>query len=97
MPEGTFGRIAVTILVLLFGYLAIGNLLHRVILPEPAPNPDSYPRVGDLLVSRAEGFAQKVTGIQGEWIVGELVIEPNAPGPPLHYHEFFNEQFSVVE
>ncbi len=97
MPGGTFGRIVVTILVLLFAYLAIGNLLHRAIFPQTVPDPASYPRVGDLLVSRAEGFTQKVTGIQGEWITGELVIEPNAPGPPLHYHENFDERFFVVE
>ena len=60
-----FGRIVVTLLVILFGYLAIGNLLHRAIFPQPAPDPASYPRVGDILVSRAEGFVQKVTGIEG--------------------------------
>ena len=97
MPGGTFGRIVVTIFVVLFGYLAIGNLLHRAIFPQPPPDPASYPKVGDLLVSRAEGFVQKVTGIDGDWITSELVIEPNAIGPPLHYHETFDEQFSVVE
>lgn len=97
MPGGTFGRIVVTILVLLFVYLAIGNLLHRAIFPQTVPDPASYPRVGDLIVSRAEGFVQTVTGVDGEWIISELIIEPNALGPPLHYHEFFNEQFSVVE
>jgi len=97
MPGGTFGRIVVTILGLLFVYLAIGNLLHRTVFPQILPDPASYPRVGDILVSRAEGFVQTVTGIDGEWLIGELVIEPNSSGAPLHYHEFFNEQFSVVE
>ncbi len=92
-----FGRVVGTIIVLLVGYVAIGNLLHRAVFPQTNPDPASYPRAGDLLVSRAEGFLQTVTGIDGEWLISELVIEPNAPGPPLHYHESFDERFSVVE
>ena len=69
MP-GTFGRIVLTILGLLFAYLAIGNLLHRTVFPQIVPDPASYPRVGDILVSRAEGFVQTVTGIDGEWLIG---------------------------
>ncbi len=65
MPGGTFGRILVTILGLLFAYLAIGNLLHRAVFPQTAPDPASYPRVGDIVVSRAEGFVQTVTGVEG--------------------------------
>ena len=97
MPGGMFGRIVATTLVLVFGYLAIGNLLHRVLFPQPVPNPASYPVVGDVLVSRVEGFVQTVTGIEGDWLISELVIEPNALGPPLHYHKSFAERFSVVE
>jgi mannose-6-phosphate isomerase-like protein (cupin superfamily) len=97
MPEGTVGRILVAILILLIGYLAIGNLLHRAVFPQTDPDPASYPRVGDVLVSRVEGFTQTVTGVEGEWLISELIIEPNALGPPLHYHDSFKEQFSVVE
>lgn len=97
MPEKTYGRILLSLVVLLFGYLAVGNLFHRAIYPLPPPDPASYPKFGDVLVSRSEGFIQKVTGIKGEWITSELVVEPNSPGPPLHYHDTFDELFSVVE
>ncbi len=97
MPGKTYGRILLTLGALLFGYLAIGNLLHRAIYRLPSPDPASYPKAGDVLVSRIEGFIQKVTGIEGEWITSEMVVEPNSPGPPFHYHETFDELFSVVE
>ncbi|MBK80550.1 MAG: hypothetical protein CMQ43_06495 [Gammaproteobacteria bacterium] len=41
-------------------YLAMGTLLHRVVLPLPPPDPDIFPRVGDVLASRVEGFSQRV-------------------------------------
>ncbi len=97
MSAGIFRRIGATFLVLFVAYLVIGNLLHRAIFPQAAPDPASYPRVGDVVASRSEGLTQKITGIEGGWIISELVVEPNAPGPPLHYHEFFDERFYVVE
>ncbi len=83
MPVGMLGRIVTGMLITLFGYLVIGNLFHHAIFPLPAPDPATYPRVGDILVSRAEGFVQTVTGVDGEWLIGELVIEPNAPSTPV--------------
>lgn len=93
----TLRRIGVVLLASLTAYVAIGSLLHHVVFALPAPPPASFPKVGDRLVSRAEGFSQTIVGREDDWVVSELVVDPHAPGPPLHYHETFDEHFAVAE
>lgn len=77
-------------------YLAMGTLLHRVVLPLPPPDPDIFPRVGDVLASRVEGFSQRVLAVEDGWIHSELTLSPGAAGPPPHYHLGFAETFRVI-
>ncbi len=77
-------------------YLIVGNLLHRVVFPLPSPDPATYPRPGDVMESRIEGFRMQVLAVEEGWMHGELVLAPGAAGPPLHYHEGFAEEFSVA-
>jgi len=77
-------------------YLVVSNVLHRQIFPLPAPDPATWPQVGDVLRSDMEGFTQRIHAIEDGWIVSELIIEPGAEGPPLHYHREFAEEFTVV-
>ena len=76
-------------------YLAVGNLLHRVIVPAPPPDPATFPVPGDRFSSTAEGFSQEVTGLQDGWVALRLTIRPHADGPPLHFHQTFDEVFVV--
>ncbi len=78
-------------------YLIVGNLLHRYVFPLPAPDPATYPRAGDVMESRVEGFRMQVLAVEDGWIHGELVLAPGAAGPPVHYHEGFAEEFSVTQ
>lgn len=78
-------------------YVVIGNAFHHWFLPLPDPDPATFPRAGDTFGSTVEGFEQRITGVVDDWVVGELVIAPGAPGPPIHYHREFAEEFTVRE
>ena len=49
-------------------YLVAGNLCHRVLAPLPAPDPATFPRAGDRMVSVAEGVVQEVHDVVDGWI-----------------------------
>lgn len=87
----------VWVLLALLLYVALGNLVHRVLLPLPPPDPATFPRVGDVLESRVEGFSQRVLAIEDGWVHGELTLTPGAAGPPPHYHVGFAETFRVLQ
>lgn len=91
-PVRWLGWLAVT----LIAYLVIGNLLHRWVFPMQPPDPATFPRAGDVLVSEYEGFHQRILAVVDGWIVSELRIEPGAIGPPRHYHREFAEEFKVA-
>jgi mannose-6-phosphate isomerase-like protein (cupin superfamily) len=78
-------------------YVAVGNALHRVVFVLPAPDPATYPRAGDEFGSTWEGFHLRVREVVNGMAVVELRIEPGAPGPPLHFHRGFAEEFTVTE
>jgi mannose-6-phosphate isomerase-like protein (cupin superfamily) len=77
-------------------YLVLGNVLHHWAFPQPAPDPATFPRAGDVLHSEYEGFHQRIVEVVDDWIISELRLEPGAIGPPLHYHRTFAEEFTVV-
>lgn len=78
-------------------YIVAGNVLHHWVFPLPAPDPATYPRTGDEFGSTYEGFHQRVIEVVDGGIVGVLVVDPGAVGPPLHYHKGFAEEFHVRE
>jgi mannose-6-phosphate isomerase-like protein (cupin superfamily) len=75
-------------------YLVLGNLWHRVLAPLPAPDPATFPRAGDRMVSVAEGVVQEVHDVVDGWIVATATLAPGAKGPPAHVHEGFAETFT---
>lgn len=89
-------RLLPFVLALLAGYLVVGNVLHRLVFPMPPPDPTTFPRPGDVLESRSEGFEQHVLSIVDDNVVSRLIVHPGAEGPPLHYHEGFAETFPVL-
>lgn len=78
-------------------YLAVGNALHQWVFRPPPPDPATFPQAGDEFGSSVEGFHQRIIDVVDEWVVVELVLEPGAVGPPLHYHRGFDEEFTVRE
>jgi mannose-6-phosphate isomerase-like protein (cupin superfamily) len=100
-PSGVRARLvraALAIVAVVMGVVALGNLAHRVIWPLPAPDPQTFPRPGDRLVSRSEGFTQTIEAIGADGrVASELVLAPGAVGPPKHFHEGFTEVFEVRE
>jgi len=89
LAGGTLGAIAL--------YVVMGNALHHWVFPLPPPDPDTYPRAGDEFGSEFEGFSVRVLEVIDDQAVVELLIQPGAVGPPLHYHKSFAEEFVVRE
>ena len=88
-------RYSIRVFLLLVASVVLANLLHRVGLrPEP-PDPSTYPRAGDVLASKAEGVTLEVLDVEDGWLVLRARIQPGAPGPPMHYHQTFEEEFTV--
>lgn len=82
-------------LALLTAYLVGGILLSSYVFPASQPNYVEYFRPGDKLISRFEGFDQTILAVNGEWLHTRLEVMPNAAGPPEHFHEAFEETFTV--
>lgn len=85
-----------SLVLTLFVYLGFGHILHQLIFPLAPPDPATYPRAGDELVSLSEGVRQRVLAVSDGWIESELELLPGAAGPPMHYHRAFAETFSVT-
>ncbi len=66
-------------------------------LGAPMPPPELTPQPGDVLVSRVERVEQTILRVEGDKLFNELVLLPGAAGPPVHYHESFDELFTVME
>ncbi len=78
-------------------YLVIGAVAHFLVFPLADPDPATFPRAGDRLVSRWEGLHQEILKVEGPLAYTRLVIEPGAQGPPIHLHREFAESFRVAE
>lgn len=76
-------------------YLIIGNLIHRMILPEKKPEVSTFFKPGQVFYSKTEGFRQTVVKQENGFVQCVLEIEPFAGGPPKHIHEDFDETFEI--
>jgi mannose-6-phosphate isomerase-like protein (cupin superfamily) len=83
------------LLILIAGYLVIGNLFHRVIFPEKIPVVSTYFKPGQEFYSKTEGFRQTIVKQENGLVYGQLEIEPFAGGPPKHIHTDFDETFEI--
>jgi hypothetical protein len=85
------------LIALLVAYLVLGNLWHRVLSPFPAPDPSTFPVVGDRFESVRERVVQEIVDIRDGWVVLRATLAPHAGGPPLHTHKGFHENVMPVE
>jgi hypothetical protein len=53
-------KLLLVMLGFIMAYVLIGAFLDKVVFPEAEPGPDYYPRVGQVFVSKSEGFRQTV-------------------------------------
>lgn len=83
-------------MIVLGAYLAIGYLLHLVIFPEKKPDISTYFKPGDVFYSKAENAMQTVVKQENGIVYCEAVIQPFAPGPPVHIHTSFDEVFEIA-
>ena len=88
-------RIVVLTMAALAAYLVLGIVISDYVFPQETPDLTTYFRPGDNLVSRTEGFYQTVLGVDDGWLHTRLEVAPHAPGPPEHFHEAFEESFTV--
>ncbi len=92
------GRVVKTIrgfALLAVVYVIAGNLLHRVVFPQPPPDPATFPKLGDRFASTAEGMSSEVIAVDGQWLGLRSTLAPGAAGPPPHRHRSFEENFVV--
>ena len=89
-------RIVVGIVGVAGLYLIIGVVICQYVFPAEKPDLTNYFRPGDRLVSRFEGFDQTIVSVDGDWLNTRLEVAPGAAGPPEHFHENFDERFTVV-
>jgi uncharacterized RmlC-like cupin family protein len=71
-------------------------VIAEYIFPASTPDYANYFRPGDKLVSRFVGFDQTIVSVDGDWLNTRLEVAPGAAGPPEHFHENFEERFTVV-
>lgn len=88
-------RIVLAILAVIAAYLVLGIVISGYILPAENAELADYFRPGDKLISRFEGFDQTVLAVNDGWLHTRLEVAPYAPGPPEHFHEAFEETFTV--
>jgi len=88
-------KIFLAIFAVFAGYLIGGIVVDRYILPASKPDLANYFRPGDKLLSKYEGFDQTVLAVNDGWLHTRLEVAPNAAGPPEHFHEAFEEIFTV--
>ena len=82
--------------IVVAAYLATGYLLHAVIFPEKKPDISTYFKPGDIFYSKAEKVKQTVVKQENGYVYCSAVIEPFAPGPPMHIHTKFDEVFEIT-
>lgn len=88
-------RTAMYFLITIGVYLIIGNLVHRVLLPEKKPGISTFFKPGQVFYSKKEGFKQTVVKQENGFVECILEAEPFAPGPPKHIHTDFDETFQI--
>lgn len=78
-------------------YLVLGQLWHRVLAPLPAPDPSTFPRIGDRYSSNAERVTMEIVDVRDGWVAVTATLAPHAEGPPLHVHDGFAETFTPLK
>ncbi len=81
--------------ILLIVYLAVGYLFHMVIFPQRTPDVLNYFQPGDVLYSEKGGNTMTILAQDGDIVHMEMTLLPFADGPPVHYHNGFDETFIV--
>ena len=95
MKKRIFKKMITYLGLALVSYLLIGNLIHRVFIPEKKPDVSTYFKPGDEYYSKLEGFRQIVEKQSDGFVYGTLEIDPYAGGPPAHIHDGFDETFEI--
>lgn len=96
MTRKKIKKVMMYFLIILGSYLAIGYLLHLVIFPEKKPDISTYFKPGDVFYSTAEKAKQTVIKQENGFVYCSSMIEPFAPGPPVHIHAGFDEVFEIT-
>lgn len=88
-------RVIFWVLGVVVGYLVVGVLINSFLFPPAPVDYSDYFQPGDKLISGFEGFDQTILAVNDGWLHTRLEVAPNATGPPEHFHEAFEETFTV--
>src|SRR5215213_2345798 len=88
-------KILTGVMAVMAFYLIAGIVISSWVFPPKVPDYANYFQPGDKLASRFEGFDQTVLSVNDGWLHTRLEVRPHASGPPEHFHEAFEERFTV--
>ncbi len=95
-----FSKICFAGIIGIFAYVLFGNILHRLVFPEPNPSAEVYPIVGDRIVNQFAGESYTVLKTKaetnGEYSEIELHLDPGGAIPKPHIHPHYEETFTVI-
>ena len=89
-------RVVAGIIGVLGLYIIFSIVIADYIFPASTPDYANYFKPGDKLNSKFEGFDQTIVSVDGDWLNTRLEVAPGAAGPPEHFHENFEERFTIV-
>ena len=89
-------RISIALLAALIVAWITASIIDRM-RPEPQVPDYLFPKSGQVIRSRSEGFASEVIKTQGDRVWIETRLAPYALGPPAHVHRRFAENFYVAK
>ncbi|WP_243394719.1 cupin domain-containing protein [Leptospira adleri] len=88
-------------MIVLVGYVLVGNILHLYLFPEQQVVKEAYPIVGDTMVNRfaKERYIVLKTDREtnGRYAEVELHLEPGGAIPEAHIHSNYDETFIVLQ
>lgn len=80
--------------------IAIGVLLpvvYDLLFPIKKPDLRILFQPGQVFKSINEGVTQQILRMEGERIFSQIILDPNAPGPPEHVHLTMHESATITE
>lgn len=88
-------KIMIYIFGFIFIYFIVGGLIFNHLLSPQTPDYQSYFNQNSVFESNVEGFLQEVKKVENGWLHLKVTMKAQAPGPPEHIHENFDEYFVV--
>lgn len=82
-------------LLVFTSYIVVGLVIHHWILPLKSPKYEDYFQIGKSYSSKLEGIKQTIVKLEENKLTTDITLYPKTNGPVVHFHENFDETFTV--